>query len=323
MKKGFTLIELLAVIIILGIIALITTPMILDIIETSKMKSAKSSALGYIDTLEKQITVNELTTDSQKIKDNIYDNFQELSETYGVNVKGTIPTTGWIKIKNNQVVDYSLLIDEYVVNSDGTTIKNGQINEKPIRTYYVGDLVSIENENFYVINDNDNVLTLIAKYNLNVGSNKSETDPEGLQSESATGWTKTGKNPWLGTVGFSEVGGMTPGEIDINRYEGEVKTALNNYKELLEKTGINIKNIRLITSPELIKLGCDEDNKTCLSAPEWIYKTTYWIGSTTAKNCVSYVGSDGDFGTLGARKYSLGGIYGVRPVIEISKTELN
>lgn len=99
------MIELLAVIIILGIIALITTPMILDIIETSKMKSAKLSAQGYLEALEKQITVNELVLNDSKIKDNIYDNFQELSEIYGVNVKGEIPTSGWIKIKNSQVVD--------------------------------------------------------------------------------------------------------------------------------------------------------------------------------------------------------------------------
>ncbi len=36
MKKGFTLIELLAVIVILSIIALIATPMILGVIETTK-----------------------------------------------------------------------------------------------------------------------------------------------------------------------------------------------------------------------------------------------------------------------------------------------
>ena len=34
MKKGFTLIELLAVIVILAIIALIATPIVLEIIET-------------------------------------------------------------------------------------------------------------------------------------------------------------------------------------------------------------------------------------------------------------------------------------------------
>lgn len=42
MKKGFTLIELLAVIIILAIVALIATPIILDVVEDAKKSAAKS-----------------------------------------------------------------------------------------------------------------------------------------------------------------------------------------------------------------------------------------------------------------------------------------
>lgn len=38
-KKGFTLIELLAVIVILSVIALITTPIIFDVIENSRMNT--------------------------------------------------------------------------------------------------------------------------------------------------------------------------------------------------------------------------------------------------------------------------------------------
>ena len=41
MKKGFTLIELLAVIIILGIIALITTPIIQNAINSSSEEALK------------------------------------------------------------------------------------------------------------------------------------------------------------------------------------------------------------------------------------------------------------------------------------------
>lgn len=39
MKKGFTLIEVLAVIVILGLIALITTPIIFDVVENSRMNA--------------------------------------------------------------------------------------------------------------------------------------------------------------------------------------------------------------------------------------------------------------------------------------------
>ena len=61
-NKGFTLIELLAVIVILAIIALIATPTILGVIETARKGSAESSALGYIDAVEKQVAIDMLDT---------------------------------------------------------------------------------------------------------------------------------------------------------------------------------------------------------------------------------------------------------------------
>ena len=48
-KKGFTLIELLAVILILAIIALITTPIVLNILEDAKRDTFKSSVEQLID----------------------------------------------------------------------------------------------------------------------------------------------------------------------------------------------------------------------------------------------------------------------------------
>ena len=49
MKKGFTLIELLAVIIILAVIALIATPIILNVVNNAKESARKSSVTGYAD----------------------------------------------------------------------------------------------------------------------------------------------------------------------------------------------------------------------------------------------------------------------------------
>ena len=51
-KKGFTLIELLAVIVILAIIALIATPIVLNMINSARKSAAKSSSLGFIDSIE-------------------------------------------------------------------------------------------------------------------------------------------------------------------------------------------------------------------------------------------------------------------------------
>src|SRR5574344_1921750 len=48
MKKGFTLIELLAVIVILAVIALISTPIIIGLIDDARKESFKSSAYGIV-----------------------------------------------------------------------------------------------------------------------------------------------------------------------------------------------------------------------------------------------------------------------------------
>lgn len=52
MRKGFTLIELLAVIIILAVIALIATPIVLDVVDTAKLKAFEESAYGIIETVK-------------------------------------------------------------------------------------------------------------------------------------------------------------------------------------------------------------------------------------------------------------------------------
>ena len=57
-KKGFTLVELLAVIVVLAIIALIAVPRILNVVEKSKIGAAKSSALGYISSIEMKVATD-------------------------------------------------------------------------------------------------------------------------------------------------------------------------------------------------------------------------------------------------------------------------
>lgn len=130
--NGFTLIELLAVIVILAIIAVIAVPQILGVIEKSRKGAAESSALGYIDAVEKQMMINELATDKTKITSGVYD--VPMASTYGVSVKGQAPTSGWLEIANNKVERYSFVIGKYVVSYDGTdktTVKGDTANEKP------------------------------------------------------------------------------------------------------------------------------------------------------------------------------------------------
>lgn len=54
-NKGFTLIELLAVIIVLAVIALIATPIIMNVINDAKSGAAQDSAYDYMKATEMSI----------------------------------------------------------------------------------------------------------------------------------------------------------------------------------------------------------------------------------------------------------------------------
>ena len=60
MKKGFTLIELLAVIIILAIVALIATPIILDVVEDAKKSAAKSEVSMILSGIQSYCTTEDM-----------------------------------------------------------------------------------------------------------------------------------------------------------------------------------------------------------------------------------------------------------------------
>ena len=93
-KKGFTLVELLAVIVILAIIALIATPIILNVISDAKKQAALESFKGYIDGAEKAIVLNELEDEKDttfpKADENGCYNLKDLDQK--INIKGTKPT---------------------------------------------------------------------------------------------------------------------------------------------------------------------------------------------------------------------------------------
>ena len=112
-NKGFTLVELLAVIVILALIALIATPIILNVINDAKKQAAKDSAYGYMDAVEKYIVSSEL--EDKSIKDGTY-RVEDLNNM-GVSVKGSTPDNGNIEIKNSSVKSYDIGIDGYVVSN--------------------------------------------------------------------------------------------------------------------------------------------------------------------------------------------------------------
>ena len=90
-KSGFTLIELLAVIVILAVILVIAIPRILDVIETSKKDSIKSSARMIINSAEKKNMIDKVNGSTEEVT---CDNSVKLSKEDYESCKITIDEEG-------------------------------------------------------------------------------------------------------------------------------------------------------------------------------------------------------------------------------------
>ena len=92
--NGFTLMELLAVIVILAVIALISTPLILDVVDNARTNAAKSSADGYIDAVE-NLTLSDILSGETTLTSGTYD---VTTIENSIQINGDYPTEGNITI---------------------------------------------------------------------------------------------------------------------------------------------------------------------------------------------------------------------------------
>ena len=114
-NKGFTLIELLAVIVILAIIALITAPIILNVIENARVEAAKDKAWGTIDAVKLAYAQDQ----TSNAGDNQYelgqaitfdeDGFAEVGETQ-VKASGEMPSGGTVTINQDGSISATDLV---------------------------------------------------------------------------------------------------------------------------------------------------------------------------------------------------------------------
>ena len=172
LKRGFTLIELLAVIIILAIVALIATPIILDVVEDAR----KSAGLSEANMIYSGINNYCATEDVKYQLDNNYTKICTSSMT-----KENVPTM--VNLGNAKVIEieYSDKLTWLKVKSNGhiyslqdNAMVEGDL-DKPEAKYAVGDLLKVqvsdsETQNIYVLEVNGDEIVGILDRNLPGGT---------------------------------------------------------------------------------------------------------------------------------------------------------
>ena len=201
-----------------------------------------------------------------------------------------------------------------------TQFPNGKVKDE----LEPGDIVTIGEEEFYVIDNDGPDTVLLARYNLNVGDNRKLDATEGIQHSEVRGFyqnhPKYGEVPfsytyyWRDKVGTDYDGAYCTSSTDPNcAYVFDSNSNLYqyvmNYKTYLESLGAEVKQARLLTILEARNLY-DFDRSKAI-------ETSYWVGSVGDNvYCIWHIGSNGQ---IQNSHYSgdYANWYGVRPVIVI------
>ena len=152
-QKGFTLIELLAVIVILAIIALITTPIVLDLISNARLDAARNKMYGVIDAVRLAYTQNQVTDSPvQAVGDEITTDFGDSTNPFKlgneatgttISISGERPndgsvtinvSTGKITATNVQFNGYYCNVEESATDDNGNDITGTAVCEQGTAT---------------------------------------------------------------------------------------------------------------------------------------------------------------------------------------------
>ena len=224
-NKGFTLIELLAIIVILAIIAVITVPIILNIIENSRIGAATDSAYGYKDAVNKWY-VSKLQEDSNYKLNGNYTVTDGKLNNIEIPLSGSIPTNGTLTYSNNVLTGGCLTIGDYKVTFDS----KGSVSstEKGSCNLNSGEITCSSDEYLYEIN----------QYVV--------TDQEACRSYIENVWGCDGNEDCI-----SEVSDICSGELEYT-----VQDAIND-------GSINYSDVESFVSWQTIDSWCRPKDEEC------------------------------------------------------------
>ena len=326
-NKAFTLIELIAVLVILAILALIVTPLVMNIIKKARISADKRSIDAYGRSIE--LAIAGYLLDEGKFPSSI----NELTIEYSGDevICSTTRLNG----------DSSVYLAECIVG--GRTVSGYTYGKEEVITYdyQVGDEVTYNNVDYYVIKDSsvtEDSLTLLKAEPLTVDEvNTYGAGHVNRYTEISIG-TAYDSNGYGGIAYYSS---ETCGYVNNNYVStgcttsyasSDIRYVVDVWKSTQAPTA---SDARLITRDEYLALTVVETHETP-TAPEtiyvpqydWMYNNNYWYWTASPREDSSF-----DVWSVGKANGGLEGIYvhlrhgiiygAVRPVITISKSALN
>ena len=332
-KNAFTLIELIAVLVILAIIAVIVTPLVLNIVKKAKGSADKRSVDAYGKAIE--VAIAEYLVDTGKNPKSIddldikYTGNEVICETRELNKNRKIFLTG-CTVQGRDVTD--------------PNTEDGYYHYGQQKVYKIGDKVTYNGIDFYVIADSDkskDSVTLLKAEPLTVDEvNKYGAGHINKYTYSNQGTAKD----YNGYGGMAYYTSETCGVVDGSRVEdgctndyntSEIKYAVDAWtkgeldiNDLIEDS-LGYKS-RLITFEELTtnfgyiyyEVGTSSGYFKSDDTPTWVYNYFYWTMSSNNDSTsdvleVSNGGGRPDYSTLESSNVFFIGL--VRPVINIKK----
>ena len=336
-NKGFTLIELIAVLVILAVIALIVTPLVLNIVRKAKDSANKRSIDAYgksidlavaaylmekgdfptsVDQLTIEYSGKEVICGVAKLND---DSSVYLSKCSvgGVEVKDSSTEDGWYHYGKSSAVVY--------------------------QAYSIGDIVTYNGMNFYVIADSDensDSVTMLKAEPIKA----SEVDLSGTEIAAKVSESTNDYNDGYIHSAYLYSDTCTSVAISDGTATGcTTDYKLSSIKQVVDawatdkfqasdlKDDATGYSARLITFDELTtNLGYDKNAGGTIqpstngdTTPDWVYNSNYWYWTMSTHNdsasSVWYVNGSGYVDYLGVSND-----YGVvRPVVTFLKSSLS
>ena len=328
--KGFTLIELIAVLVIMAILALIVTPLVINIIRKARVSADKRSVDAYGRSIE--LAIAGYLLDTGKFPTEVsqltieYSGNQVVCETTQINTDSSVYLAG-CKVAGRSVENYTY----------------GSDKSPTYTAYTVGNQVTYNNVDYYVIKDSgvkESTVTLLKSEPLKVAEvNEYGSGHVNRYTKGSVG-TAYDNNGYGGMAYYTS---ETCGYVNNTWVEtgckndyasSEIKYVVDAWKTAKAPAA---SEARIITIEDLMNNLGYEEQQYCSAGecgmkksktentPNWVYNLNYWYWTSTQyKDSSSSVWGVGNYGAFGSYfVYDFGNSGVVRPVITISKSNIS